>query len=295
MNAHDPSESAPTPGSVEYEFGVPIPGAILPPEKWARTALKKIPLPPLNFEEIFGRKAPVIVDLGCGNGRYTLLSALARPQCDHFAIDVLPAVIRYATRRGNQRGLSNARFAVKDNETFMKLYAAPGSVAEVHLYHPQPFHDQREANRRTVAPKFLADVHKALQPSGIFIVQTDSPDYWHYMERVLPAFFKLEEHPNPWPDAPEGRSRREILSRSRGLKIFRGVATRRDDLSAEAIAQLLPSLPMPTFRTYGPWSDLDAVEMAGEGGGGGDARGGRRQEKRGRRFGGGRRRHGNHR
>src|SRR6201989_2989934 len=127
----------PEPGAIETEFGVPIPGRIVPEADWARTAIKRLPPPsPLDWAAIFGRTAPVILELGCGNGRYTLLSALARPECDHFAIDILPVVIRYATRRGNQRGLHNVRFAVKDAETFMASYAPPGSVSEVHLYHP---------------------------------------------------------------------------------------------------------------------------------------------------------------
>ena len=108
--------------------------------------------------------------------------------------------------------------------------------------------------------RFLADVHRALRPGGIFATQTDNPDYWAYMTRILPVFFDFREQDGPWPDAPEGRSRREILARSRGLRIFRGVGIRREDLSpAEAIASA-NSLPPPTFRSRGPWCDLDAWE-----------------------------------
>ena len=61
------------PGQIEDELGVPIPGEILPEAEWARTAVKRLPEPgPLDWEAIFGRKAPVVLDLGCGNGRYTL-------------------------------------------------------------------------------------------------------------------------------------------------------------------------------------------------------------------------------
>ena len=166
---------------VEYEFGVPIPGRILPEDQWVRTAVKRLPDEgPLDFAAIFGRSAPLVLDLGCGNGRSTLLSALARPEVDHFAIDVLPVVIRYATRRGNQRGLSNVRFAVKDAQTFASRYVADGAAAEVHLYHPQPYHDHRQAGRRLVTPRFAADVHRILAPGGLFVVQTDNPDYWAY-------------------------------------------------------------------------------------------------------------------
>ena len=217
---------------VEYEAGVPIPGRILPPEQWARTAIKRLPPEgPLDWSAVFGRSAPIVLDLGCGNGRFTLQSALARPGVDHFAIDLLPVVIRYATRRGNQRGLGNVRFAVKDAQTFLARYVPPASVAEIHLYHPQPYHDPRQADRRLVTPLVLAQIHAALEPGGLVVVQTDNPDYWTYMVATLPSFFHFQEHPGPWPDAPEGRSRREILARARGLVIFRGLGRRRDDLT----------------------------------------------------------------
>jgi tRNA (guanine-N7-)-methyltransferase len=92
------------------------------------------------------------------------------------------------------------------------------------------------------------------------VIQTDNPDYWAYIRKVLPCFIEFHEHAEPWPDAPEGRSRREILARSRGLRIFRGSGIRRDDISPEAAVALAESLPAPTFRSRGPWCDLDAWE-----------------------------------
>src|SRR5262249_26227244 len=154
----------------------------------------------------------------------------------------------------------NARFAVKDAETFLRRYVGASSVAEIHLYHPQPYHDRCRAHRRVVTPQLLADVHRALTPGGLFVVQTDNPDYWAYMTRVLPSFFVSRVPPRPWPDAPEGRTRREILARQRGLTIFRGEAIRRDDLSPESTASLADSLPLPTFWSPGPWSELDRWE-----------------------------------
>lgn len=251
------------PGEIETEFGVPIPGRILPTEQWVRTAIKRLPeTGPLDWSTIFGRKAPIVLDLGCGNGRFTLGSALARPDVDHFAIDVLPVVIRYATRRGNQRGLSNVRFAVKDAETFVRRYAGEGTIAEAHLYHPQPYHDVRQAHRRLFTPRFLIDVHRMLLDDGLFVVQTDNPDYWEYMVEVVPHFFAFGEQAEPWPDSPEGRTRREIVARQRGLKIFRGVGRRRGDVEPAAAYELARALPEPRFRSRGPWCDLDRWESA---------------------------------
>ncbi len=250
---------------VEYEAGVPIPGRILPPEQWARTAIKRLPPEgPLDWSAVFGRSAPIVLDLGCGNGRFTLQSALARPGVDHFAIDLLPVVIRYATRRGNQRGLGNVRFAVKDAQTFLARYVPPASVAEIHLYHPQPYHDPRQADRRLVTPLVLAQIHAALEPGGLVVVQTDNPDYWTYMVATLPSFFHFQEHPGPWPDAPEGRSRREILARARGLVIFRGLGRRRDDLTIAQARAAAAALAPPAFKSRGPWCELDRIEASGD-------------------------------
>src|SRR5271155_2448183 len=116
--------------NIEREFGVPIAGEILEPAQWTQTALKKLPASDrLDSAVLFGRQAPLVVDLGCGNGRFLIGSAVWRPDHDHLGIDVLPVVIRYATRRGNQRGLGNLRFAVCDGERFLRQYLLPESVA----------------------------------------------------------------------------------------------------------------------------------------------------------------------
>jgi tRNA (guanine-N7-)-methyltransferase len=236
------------------DFGVPTPGMIVPPERWTNTAYKRFPeTGPLDWSAIFGREAPVVLELGSGNGRFTIASALRRPDWNHFAVDVLPVGIRHATRRANQRGLANVRFAVKDAESMLRDFVAPSSLAELHLYHPQPFHDPRQAHRRLITPPFLANVHAALGPGGRLFLQTDCRAYWAYFKRVAHEFFDLQEQRGPWPEDPLGRSRREILARQRGLRVHRAVATRRDDLEPEKINALAESLPKPTFRTPPPY------------------------------------------
>ncbi len=178
---------------IEREFGVPIAGEILEASQWVQTALKKLPeAGPLDLRKLFGRSAPVVIDLGCGNGRFLIGSAVWRPDHDHLGVDVLPVVIRYATRRGNQRGLTNLRFAVCDGKRFVDNYLPAGSMAEIHCYHPQPYYDPAQVHRRLITPEFLALVHRALGPGGLFYIQTDNPGYWRYIREVVPVFFDFQ-------------------------------------------------------------------------------------------------------
>lgn len=235
---------------IEREFGVPFPGYILPEERWARTALKNLPRQgPINWSTIFGRTAPLVFDLGCGNGRFIIGSAFARPDFDHVGLDALPLVIRYATRRANQRGLKNIRLAVRGAFEFLQDLITPRSVREIHLYHPQPFHDSEKAERRLVTPAFLALVHRSLEPGGMLVIQTDNPAYWKYMRGTVPYFCEFHDHPGAWPDAPLGRTRREIIARSQGLKIFRGWGTPLANLDQDHLDGLVAGLPLPHFDT----------------------------------------------
>jgi tRNA (guanine-N7-)-methyltransferase len=202
----------------------------------------------------------VVLDLGCGNGRFLLGSAVWRPDHDHLGLDVLPVVLRYATRRGNQRGLRNLRFAVAEAHDFLQRLAAPGSVCEIHCYHPQPYYDPRQVHRRLLTPAFLALVHRALEPDGQFFVQTDNPGYWEYIRAVVPFFFEFHEQEGTWPDAPKGRTRREIIALRRGLPVFRGRGAARAGLSEEETVHLASGLPPPNFDTDRRLRELDKLE-----------------------------------
>lgn len=246
---------------IEREFGVPIAGEILDPALWTQTALRKLPEQGrLNWEELFGRRAPVVLDLGCGNGRFLLQSAVWRPDHDHAGVDVLPVVIRYATRRGNQRGLTNLRFAVAHGRAFLERWVEPGSVAEIHCYHPQPFYDPRDIHKRLITPEFLALVHRSLVSGGRFFLQTDNPGYWRYMQAVVPVFFEWEERQGSWPDAPKGRTRREIIALRRRLPVFRGSGTAKHRLSAPEAVELAAALPPPVFDADRRLRELDELE-----------------------------------
>jgi tRNA (guanine-N7-)-methyltransferase len=247
--------------NIEREFGVPIAGEILEPGQWTQTALKKLPAQGrLEAGALFGRQAPLVLDVGCGNGRFSIGSAVWRADHDHIGIDILPVVIRYATRRANQRGLSNVRFACCDGLQFLERYAEPQRYAEIHCYHPQPYYDPTQIHRRLIAPRFLVLVCRTLAAGGRFFVQTDNPGYWRYIRELMPYFLDFEEQVGTWPDAPKGRTRREIIALRRGLPVFRGSGTVKAAWNEAETVRLAESLPLPVFDADRRLRELDALE-----------------------------------
>lgn len=245
---------------IEHEFGIPIPGEILEPEQWAKTALKKLPAAgPVDWTEIFGRAAPLLVDLGCGNGRFLLGSAIAHRDWNHVGVDFLPLVLRYATRRANHRGLSNIRFAAVDGQQFVSKYLGDGTVREIHCYHPQPYYERHQIGRRLLKPQLFAEMLRALEPGGTFVVQTDNLPYWKHIANIAPHFFDFTPRDAPWPDAPFGRTRREILDLQRQLPVYRGIGIAKRMSFPEAQA-LAAKLPQPNFHAGRPPRELDDEE-----------------------------------
>jgi tRNA (guanine-N7-)-methyltransferase len=231
----------------ESSCGVPFPGTKLPRERWTRTRLSLGPRGrALDWRAIFGREAPRVLDLGCGNGRFLIASAIARPGHDHVGIELVPPAVKFASLRAGQRGLTNLKIAWGDATEVLFERVPPASLAEVHLYHPQPYYEPSQRARRQLSPEVLFAVHQRLAPGGQLVVQTDNPAYAAYARTLLPALFRVREHPEPWPDAPRGRTLREIVARAQGLAIVRLVGTRLDLEPADAEARAR-ALPEPTF------------------------------------------------
>lgn len=244
----------------ETDWGVPLPGELLPRTLWSDTHLKRLPLDHFDTAKVFGTSAPLVVDLGCGNGRFTIQSALQRPDYHHFAVDIFPGAIRHAVRRANRRGLTNVRFAVADSDDVVRRLLIDQSVAELHLYHPQPVYDLAQAHKRLVTPSFMVQVHRVLKADGLFVLQTDHPAYWEYLRKTVPLFFDVTEHPEPWPDAPLGRTRREILARQSNLPIFRMLCRPRSDINIAAAQEQANQLPLPRFDADRRLQQLDEKE-----------------------------------
>lgn len=240
-------------GDVELELDVPIPGRILPEEQWTAIA-KAAPLPEgdltADLLRAAGTTGPLVFDLGCGNGRFSLLSSLARPELSHIALESDDMHLRYLRRRARQRGVTNLRLFMGEAEDLVARLA-PGAAAELHTYHPQPYHEPGHAHRRLFQPAFQLAAFAALCDGGRLCVQTDSKPYAHYLRQALPALFEVRElnDGDDWPDdLGRPRGRRELVSTEKGLRIWRFSAVKRA-LSDEDAKVRAARLPVPDFTS----------------------------------------------
>jgi tRNA (guanine-N7-)-methyltransferase len=225
---------------------------VLAREQWTRTRIGLgAPGQVFDWVAAFGREAPRVLDVGCGNGRYLIHSALARPGADHLGVDLVPPAVRLASLRAGQRGLANCKFAWGDAGEFVRERAAPASLDEIHLYHPQPHYRAGDRVRRQLSPRELFAIWRALAEGGLFVFQTDNPAFARYARAVVPALFAWRERAGPWPDAPAGRTTREIVARAQGLAIVRGEA-RRLALDEDEAARRAAALPEPDFDADKP-------------------------------------------
>jgi len=229
------------------EFGVPVPGRVLPREQWTKTGYRD-PGSPFDWDGVFGRRARRVVDLGCGNGRYLIGSAVGRPLADHLGVDLVQVAIDHGAHRANQRGLPNVRFVTGDAIPWLYERLLPDSVDEVHIYHPQPYYEVADRSKRLLTPEYLERLWRVLRPGGLLVLQTDNKSYWSYLLGAVRKHFDPSVLPGPWPDAPRGRTRREIIARRKGLAVWRMEARRRDSPRPGEIPRPEFDANRPRFR-----------------------------------------------
>ncbi len=131
---------------------------------------------PLDLLAIFGREAPLQVDLGCGGG--DLLCELARrhPQRNFLGTEKLEGRVAKACRKSAD--LENVRI-VKVESAYAVRYLLPkASVETFYLLFPDPWPKRRHHRRRIVTADFLDAIYCALSANGIFQIATDQPDYF---------------------------------------------------------------------------------------------------------------------
>jgi len=145
------------------------------------------PSTPLDPLASFGRRAPLVVEIGSGMGEATAAMAAADPYRDVLAVEVHTPGLGNLLRLVEAAGLSNVRVVEADAREVLRDLLAPGSVDEVRVFFPDPWPKARHAKRRLVSAGFADLVASRLRPGGRLHVATDWPAYADRAAAVLEA------------------------------------------------------------------------------------------------------------
>lgn len=140
---------------------------------------------PLDWPAVFGRVAPVILEIGFGNGEALAAAAAAHPEKSYLGIEVHRPGAGSLLRRLETQDLHNVRVMLGDAKEVLEQRVADASLTGVHLFFPDPWPKKRHHKRRLVQPDFTALVTHKLVPGGHFHLATDWLDYAEHMKMVL--------------------------------------------------------------------------------------------------------------
>jgi tRNA (guanine-N7-)-methyltransferase len=172
---------------------------------------------PVDFERVFGRAAPAILEIGFGMGETTARVAQMRPENDYLAIEVHTPGVGSLLRRIHDLALTNVRVVQHDAVEVLRDMIAPDSLAGAHVFFPDPWPKKRHHKRRLIQPPFVALLASRLKPGACLHLCTDWEEYARQILEVLAAEPLLENTADGYAPRPEWRP--ETKFESRGLKL----------------------------------------------------------------------------
>ena len=175
--------------------------------------------PLLNMETLFGNANPVILEIGSGKGRFLLSTAMERPDVNLIGIEKSLHYHRVIRDRFLKRDLRNVRLINFDAFVVMQKMIPDASLAEVHIYFPDPWPRKRERKRRIIRPEALEEMRRVLVDGGMGIYVTDHEEYFDSAAPLVEAAFPRSERRIPGPDDPP-RTNYEAKYREEGRPIF---------------------------------------------------------------------------
>lgn len=138
----------------------------------------------IDFDILFGRSAPVEMEVGSGKGTFILEEAKAFPEKNFFGIEWANKYYKHGVDRIGRWGILNVRLMRTDAATFIAEHVRDKSVNMFHLYFPDPWPKKRHNKRRFFTDENLAQLLRILKPHGVINVATDHKDYFQQMTEV---------------------------------------------------------------------------------------------------------------
>ena len=143
----------------------------------------------LDLPEIFGRNAPLHVDLGCGDGSFLCALAQSAPGNNFLGIERLSGRVQKACRKAAK--LDNVRVLLAETSYVVRYLLPEASVETFYLLFPDPWPKRRHQRRRVLTPEFLQSIHRSLVPNGLLHIATDQVDYFQQMRRLTLVDFQF--------------------------------------------------------------------------------------------------------
>jgi tRNA (guanine-N7-)-methyltransferase len=175
----------------------------------------------LDFEQIFSRRAPTILEIGFGMGETSAQIAQAHPENNYLGIEVHTPGVGSLLKLIAENALSNLRLIQHDAVEVLEHMIAPASLAGAHIFFPDPWPKKRHHKRRLIQPAFVALLASRLAPGAYLHAATD---WQEYAEQILAVFAAEPTLANTAPGyAPRPDYRPQTKFESRGLKLGHGV------------------------------------------------------------------------
>ena len=176
---------------------------------------------PLDATALFGRAAPLVLEIGFGMGDATAQIAAALPGTDFIGVEVHEPGVGALLQRIDEAGLCNLRIVQFDAVLVLEHMIAPGALAGVHVFFPDPWHKKKHNKRRLIQPPLVQLLQSRLAPGGYLHCATDWQPYAEQMLEVLSAEPALRNSAAGFAEKPAYRPLTKF--ENRGLKLGHGV------------------------------------------------------------------------
>ena len=159
---------------------------LLPPDKSLLYPITSA-IEPIDLVNLFPVEQPLELELGCGDGSFTLEYALAHPDRNIVALERLLGRISKLDRKAHRAGLKNLRLLRAEAAYVLEYLLPSGLLDAIHVYFPDPWPKKRHHKNRLISDKFPPLAEHLLRESGIVYLRTDNTEYFEQMLEVFNA------------------------------------------------------------------------------------------------------------